>query len=232
MRITILTLCLFFSTCIQAKEWKSLKSYEKASQNKALQSSDWLSLDRRQNTVTWQNANLYNLNNSLPQEYINVKQRRDFYKWFDIQIKQKGHEVIWPSMAYYISQKLRLAKAFPFSLFARKQVKNYASQGGEIVFNKSFKDLKELFFSNTILKDEFAVEWDKNILYNEQYVWIDCIYKTMDSKSLKQIERIAKGKLLYGLALPKAIRFEGNIANANDRYVFAIEKLRVYCKAL
>ncbi len=232
MRITTFVLCLLFSTFIQAKEWKSLKSYQKATQNKVLLSSDWLSSDRRQNTGAWRDANTYNLNNNLPQEYVNIKQRRDFYKWFDFQIKQKGHEVVWPSMAYYISRKLRLAKVFPFSILIRRQVEIYASKGGEVVFNEAFKDLKKIFISKTVLKAEDAIEWDKKLLYNEQFVWVESIYKNMDVKSLKQIERMAKGKFLYGLVLPKAIRFQGNISDANDRYVFALEKLRVYCKTL
>jgi len=43
---------------------------------------------------------------------------------------------------------------------------------------------------------------------------------------------MAKGKFLYGLVLPKAIRFEGNISDAKDRYVFALEKLRVCCETI
>jgi len=231
MKGTCFILLFFFSLSIQASEWSSIRAYQKATQQKELSPSDWLSSDRRRNTVVWQNANTYNLTNNLPNEYVNIQQRRDFYKWFDAKIKDKGHEVIWPSMAYYISSKLRLVKAFPMSLLTRKQVKHYASIGGETVFNNAFKILKTLFLSEHILKTNDALNWDKSIIREEQYYWIEDIYLKMDKRSLNQIRRMAKGKFLYGLAIPKVIRFKGDIANVEDRYAYAFETLRSYCKS-
>lgn len=223
-------LLFFFSLTIHASEWRSICAYQKATQQKELSPSDWLASDRRQNSITWQNANAYNLTHNLPNEYANMKQRRDFYKWFDAQIKAKGHEVVWPSMAYYVSSKLKLVKTFPLSLLARKQVKHYASLGGETVFNNAFEILKKLYASNKVLKADAALKWDELIIYKEQYVWIEGIYKMMDERSLNQIKRMAKGKFLYGLAIPKVIRFKGDITNAQDRYAYAFESLRRYCK--
>ena len=222
----------FFSIAVHASEWKSIHDYQKATQSKVLTPSDWLASDRRQNSMVWQNANKFNLINNLPNEYANIKQRRDFYKWYDIQIKSKGHEVVWPSMAYFISRKLRLVKAFPLSLLIRKQVKHYSKLGGETVFNNAFGMLKELFLSKPILKANEALKWDEFIIYEEQYNWIESIYLTMDERSVNQISRMAKGKFLYGLAIPKTIRFEGDIAKAEDRYAYAFEVLRNYCKTL
>ena len=52
----------------------------------------------------------------------------------------------------------------------------------------------------------------------------------MNSKDLKILDRIAKGKFLYSLLVPKEIRFEGSLSNSETRYNYAINKLRPYCK--
>ncbi len=64
----------------------------------------------------------------------------------------------------------------------------------------------------------------------EQYKWIDSIYKTMDAKNLKTLERIAKGNFLYSVFVPKAIRFKGDLSKAEMRYNYAIEVLKPYCE--
>lgn len=230
MRISTIFLFLFYSICIHAKEWRTLKVFQKTTHKESLTSKDWLSSDRKQNTIIWQNANQYNLNNNLPEEYQNIKQRRDFYKWYAWQVKLQGQNVVWPSMAYYISRKLRLTKVFPLNLLVNKSTKSYASRGNEIVFNKSFVDLKKLFDSDKALTAKEVLEWDKTLLYKEQYIWLASIYKTINPKNLKQVEKIAKGRCLYKLVVPKEIRFTGAISNAEHRYNFAIEKLKVFCE--
>lgn len=222
----ILSLCV--SLLGHSKEWKSLKAYKKATTLQELSASDWLKHDRKKNTLVWQKANDYNLNANLPNEYNTISQRRDFYKWLNSTLKTKGHEVIWPAMAYFISNKLRLVNTFPYCIFVKRKIKNHSKKGSETVFNNMFKSAALIFNSEDILKGKSALEWDKDILYNEQYIWIDAIYKSIDRKSLKTIERIAKGKFLYGLVLSKSIRFEGDITIAKARYNYALNTLRPY----
>ena len=138
--------------------------------------------------------------------------------------------MLWPKMAHFISKKLRLIKAFPFNFFTKKPIKNYTYKGSENVFNSAFSDLKMLYFSKTIIKGKAALQWDKEILYKEQYLWIDAIYQTMDAKSLKTIARMAKGKGFYGLMVAKSIRFQGDISKPEERYNYALKTLRDYCK--
>jgi hypothetical protein len=230
MRIALIALAISFSFSVNAKEWKSLKQYQNATQETALSPSDWLSSDRRQNTLVWQLANVYNINQKKPQEYQTIKERRDFYEWIDHEFKAKGHEVIWLKMAYYITCKLRLLETFPHCLITTKPVKRYAHQGSEEVFNHSFENLKILLNSDKILKDNDALEWDKMMLHDEQYIWVESVYRIIDKKSLKQIKRMARGKFLYSFAVPKAIRFEGDISIPYERYNYALRILRPYCK--
>lgn len=230
MRWIIFFFILTFNDTLSAKEWKSLLVYKKETQQELLPPSDWLKRDRTRNTLVWQEANMFNLRNNLPQEYKSISQRRDFYKWFFNELKKKKHEVVWVKMAYFISKKLRLIEVFPYSIFSKKDIKTYAKQGSLAVFNNVFIELQILYNSRLVLKTEKALEWDKRILKKEQYEWIDSIYKTMDAKNLKTLERIAKGKFLYAIVVPRAIRFKGNLSKAEIRYDYAIEVLKPYCE--
>ncbi len=230
MRYIVLLLLLCFFNTIHGKEWSSLRNYQKATNNKALTASDWLKYDRKHNTLIWQKANTYNLKHNLYQEYENIVQRRDFYRWMHFKLQSKGHEVVWPAMAYLISKKLHLVEVFPYNAFAKKKIKIYAVEGSAVVFKNAFKKLSEINSSKTIFKGDDALKWDKAILYEEQYSWLEKIYSTVDQKTLKTISRIAKGQFLYSLVVPKPIRFKGNISIAEDRYNYGLYTLREYCK--
>jgi hypothetical protein len=230
MRVFIIVLVFGFSNCLQAKEWKNLKQYQISTQKEQLSSSDWLASDRKQNTLVWQYANIYNLNNNNPQEYQSIIQRRDFYYWIKTNIKAKGHEVIWQEMAYYISLKLRLLNTVPYCVFISKNVKNYARQANEVIFNNAFERLKMLYFSEEILKKEAAEQWDKMMLLDEQHIWVESIYRVLDQKSIKQIDRIVKRKFLYALVIPKAMRFDGDISSPEERYNYALNTFKPYFK--
>ncbi len=230
MRTILFGLVFSVSFSIQAKEWKNLKQYQKVNLNEHLAPQDWLTSDRNKNTLVWQNANTYNLTNNKPQEYQTIKERRDFYVWIDNEFKIKGHEVIWQKMAYYISCKLRLLETFPHSMFSSKQVKDYARQGSEVVFNNTFERLIGIFDADVVLKNEEANQWDTTILHDEQYIWLEGVYKIIDKKSLIQIERMASGKFLYALVVPRAIRFKGDLSSPEERFNYAVNILRPYCK--
>ena len=232
MKYFLFFLMFCFSTSIHSKEWSNLNYYKKETQKQELSSSDWLKADRTHNTLVWQRANRYNLNNDLSNEYETIKQRRDFYNWLCNELKQQGHEVVWPSMAHLISSKLQLIQTFPYSIFIKKKIKLYALEGNELVFKNAFEEMKHILNSETILKGNEALQWDKAILYKEQYIWIESLYEKTDEDSLKRIENMAKGKFLFGFFVPKAIRFEGDISNVEDRYDYAFNKLRPYCKTI
>jgi hypothetical protein len=215
---------------LTAKEYKSLKDYQSETGKEKLQQSDWLHKDRKNNSSTWQQANIYNLENNLPLEYETIQQRTDFYLWLYKSLDKKQEEVVWPKMAYYISHKLENINSFPFSVFTRKEVKLYAAQGSETVFVKAFQRIKDLYFSETILKSEDALNWDKSIIHEEQYVWLQEIYSEIDNKTLKTIDKMAKGKCIYRFMVPKEIAFSGDLSNKENRYNYALNILRVYCK--
>ncbi|MBU2952087.1 Insecticidal toxin complex protein [Tamlana agarivorans] len=213
-----------------AKEWKSLNAFEKVNGKRELRATDWLKSDRRRNTQVWQNANIYNLQHNYFLEYETIKERRDFYKWFFSKMEARHCEVVWPKMAYYISNKLRLVNAFPFSVFTTKSVKSYAYQGSETVFNHAFKTLKALYLSEDVLKSNAAMQWDESIIHKEQYIWLKGIYEGIDDKGLRTIERMAKGKGFYCVLVPKKIRFKSDISVTKNRYDYALHVLRDFCE--
>ncbi|MEP3836086.1 MAG: Insecticidal toxin complex protein [Algibacter sp.] len=229
-RWSFLLLLVILNTSAYAKEWKNLKTYQKATNQNTITASHWLKTDRVNNTLVWQNANVYNLKHNGFQEYENIQQRRDFYKWLYTLLDKKGHEVNWVQMAHYISEKMRLFDAFPYTLFFNKDIKQYVYLGNKTVFNNAFPKLRALHKSPIILKGKDAENWDCDILKEEQYNWIQEVYKVMDIKSLKTLKRIAKGQGLYSLVVPKSVRFTGELANPEDRYHYAIKVLKPYCK--
>lgn len=230
MRVKLYFIVGMLSVSCYASEWPSLKAYQKQTGRTELTSSDWLKSDRKNNTIVWQQANAYNLENLLPKEYQSIPERRDFYEWYYKSMETKGHQVVWPKMAHYISKKLRLIKAFPFSIFTKDTVKEYAYQGSELVFNSAFKELKAAYNTSNALQDDEALEWDKDILYLEQYNWLQEIYSDVDDKTLKTIKRMSEGKGFYALVVPKEIRFKGNVSDARTRYEYALGTLRDYCR--
>lgn len=207
-----------------------LKAYQKDSHRDHLLSSDWLIQDRKHNTLTWQQANLYNLKNNLPQEYKTFTQRRDFYKWIDSEMKLKGHKVLWFKMAYFISEMLHKMEIFPFYILTNKKILSHAHSCSESIFNLAFMDMKKLYELDAVLDENGALQWDKEMLDKEQYLWVDKAVADMDPDTIKKIEHILQGKFLYSLLVPKEIRFYENLSNNAMRYHYALQFLRPFCK--
>ena len=142
MRWIIILAFFVFNNSISAKEWRNLEAYQKITQKQNLSPSDWLKSDRLKNTQVWQQANQYNLNHNLPNQYTKIKQRKAFYKWLYLELDKKGHEVVWVKMAHYISTKLRKMESFPYAIFTSKKILKYANMGSKLVFNKCFCRVK------------------------------------------------------------------------------------------
>ncbi|GGG59666.1 Insecticidal toxin complex protein [Bizionia arctica] len=228
MKYFFLLILFFFFNLSTAKEWKNLKEFQDETGKVKLLASDWLHSDRKSNSLNWQQANSYNLENNLSLEYETIQQRTDFYLWLLTSLELKKSEVVWPKMAHFISNKLEKIKSFPFNIFTRKEVKIYATKGSETVFTKAFDRINTIYFLDSVLKSDEALNWDKAIIYEEQYVWLQGIYSEIDEKTLKTIDKMAKGKGVYRLIVPKEIVFSGDLSNEENRYNYALNTLRVY----
>ncbi|MDO6854362.1 Insecticidal toxin complex protein [Cellulophaga lytica] len=230
MRYLVTLILFFFCVDSSAAEWKNFKAYQQKTGRNTLLPKDWLKKDRLKNTVTWQQANSFNLKNNSFLEYQTIKQRRDFYKWYALSIEKKGHKVVWPRMAHFISAKLNLATHYPYKMFLKNDVIDAAKIGSEKVFNSAFLSMYNLYSNTTVLNEKESLAWDKAILYKEQHIWVKEVYDTLNEKTLKRLAHIAKGKFVYAVVVPKKLRFKGCLASAQERYTYAMQTLRKHCE--
>ena len=230
--IIITTLLISLSTNITfSQEWNNLRSYKKETGDTSLQDGFWLKKDRKKQTEIWQQANLFNLQAiNGNRKYQTISQIRDFYLWFDIERKKEGHEIVGVGVAAIVADQLsKLNNCFIRIFIVRnKEVVKFANEGSELVFEFAFPLLKEVYFSNKIIKGEDAVNWSLKNGKIEQCQILEPLYKALSPKALDKLNKMAKGKGIYNLGVPKSLRYVGNIEDCNTRFEHAIIKVLPY----
>lgn len=58
--------------------------------------------------------------------------------------------------------------------------------------------------------------YKEEIFYKEQYIWVDEVINTIDTKSIQKIERILQRKFLYCPLIPRKISFDGDLKNKEE----------------
>lgn len=214
-----------------SQEWKTIKAYQKETGNLVLAEGNWLKKDRKKQTIIWKNSNEFNLIRNDYNKYETIDQIRDFYLFAQKEIALKGHEINWIFAASKIATKFSIIEnnLIRFLFIRNKEVLQFVNEGSKKVFEFSFPKLKELYFSEEVLKSSFANNWDQIQAQKEQCIILEPLYKKLSEKALKKIERMAKGKGVFGLGISKKIRFEGKINDCNSRYNYSINKLIPNC---
>jgi hypothetical protein len=210
------------------QEWKSLKSYQKETGNSFLWDGCWLKKDRKRQTVRWKQANKYNLNiENGNKKYKSISQIRDFYIWFDEERIKQGHEIKWIRIAATAAGQLSKLDRYFIRVFIvrKKEVVKFANEGSEKVFAFAFPQLKRVYFSNEIIIGKDAENWDKKYGVREQCVILEPLCKKLSKKAIKKLERMAKGKGLFNLGVPKELKYEGKIDDCQARFEHGIMKL-------
>jgi hypothetical protein len=213
------------------QEWKNLKAYQKESGNLNLKEGNWLKKDRKQNTLIWQNANSYNLNLEKGNlKYKSISEIRDFYSWFDTEIRKQGHEVNGVGVAAVAASQLsKLDNGFiRFFIVRNKEIVDFINDGSFVVFEFSFPLLQDLYNSDDLLKGEEAKNWSLKTGLQEQCEILEPLYNKLSDKALFRLSKMAKGKGIFKLGIPKALRFEGAINNCENRFNHAVNKLLPY----
>lgn len=210
-----------------SQEWKSLKKYRKATEKDKLEEGNWLKKDRKRNTLKWLNSNKFHLKKENGYTaYKTISQRRDFYKWFDSWRIKKGHEIKWVGIASIIaSQFSKFDSKFVAFLIRNKEVIKFANEGNKASFKDVFPRLHKIYLLDTLIVGTSAVNWDSKYLYREQCIVVDPIFNKLNRKTLKKIGRIANRKGFYKMAIPKKIKFDGDISNCKDRYEHGMNRL-------
>jgi hypothetical protein len=216
---------------VNSQEWKSLKSYQKETGNIDLSEGNWLKKDRKKQTDTWVQANKYNLTmENGNQKYSTICQIRDFYLFFDEERKEQGHEMKWIGICAIVTGQLsKIDNGFIRTCIVRnKEVVQFANEGSQKVFACGFSELGKVYYSNYILKGEDAIDWDKKYGLSEQCEMLDSLYINLSLKALGKLERMVKGKGIYNLGVPEALKFEGNLDDCKSRYNHGMNKLIPY----
>lgn len=224
-------LFLGLSFSISAQEYKNFKKFRKEMSLDSLPEGVWLKKDRRKNTKVWQTANYYNLlQKDGATKYHSIRQIRDFYLWFDKERIAKGHETNAVGIAAVVANQLSVLENWFIKniIITNKEVHCFGEEGSRIVLAYAFPHLQELYFSPTLLKGEEAFNWDLLYAKEEQCVALETLYHSLSPKTIKILEKMAKGKGIYCLGVPKALRFEGEVMDCNSRYEHAITKVSAY----
>ena len=214
-----------------AQEWKNLNAYQKETGNSTLNVGCWVKKDRKDQTEVWKRANKFNLNKENGNlKYTSISQKRDFYLWLDQEFKKRGDKINWIGIANIAADQLsKFENDFIRVLIVRnKELNQFVNKGSEVVFSFAFSQLKEVYFSNYIIKGKEAVIWDQNYGLKEQCEILEPLYNNLSERALKKLERIAKGKGIYSIGISKDLRFDGNIDDCKMRYEHGLNKLLPY----
>jgi stalled ribosome alternative rescue factor ArfA len=214
-----------------SQEWRNLKYYQKTTGQKVLGNGSWLKKDRKRNTETWQQANTYNLTIAAGNlKYKTISQIRDFYLWFDTEREKLGHEINAVGVAAVVAEQLSNFDNYFIRTFIvrNKEVVWFGNEGSKKVLAFAFPLLKEIYFLKNKLKGQEAKKWDIKTGKIEQCQIIEVIYTQLSSKAIRKLERMAKGKGIYSLAVKNKLTFEGDIRDCKSRYEHAFSKLISY----
>lgn len=211
-----------------SQEWPTLKSYKKDTGFEMLQDGCWLKNDRTRQSSTWNRANKFNI--SKPRgnhKYRTIGQIRDFYLWFDVQRKYQGHDIKSAGIAAIAIGQLALLEVdFVRILLVRNnEVIDFANKGAMLVFEFAFPLMCDVHNSKQLIQGEDALAWDLINGEAEQCLILEPLYKELSLKALHKLNRMAKGKGIYHLGVPKRLKFEGKLMDCQARFDHAKNKL-------
>ena len=158
--------------------------------------TDWTTEDRTSNSVRWQAACLYNLENGNSAVYVRIEQRRDFYRWFYNYHAERGWETRWALAASIVANGAHQVAYPPMESWAETlgpmsdELQAFMRLGNQVIFDNVFPKLMELHSCGP-LKGWKALEWDMQVLSEEQQL-IQPLYESASPQVVKQLEQIAK----------------------------------------
>lgn len=230
---TIFSIVLFFFIFewTLAQEYKNLKTFQEKTSLKELPEGAWLKKDRKQQTIVWENANVYNLLQEKGEtKYHSIRQIRDFYLWFDNERIAKGHQIKAAGIAGIVAGQLSILENWWILHFVirNKEVHRFGNEGSKLVLAYAFPLLKEVYLSSTALEGETSKNWDILYATNEQCVALEPLYQSLSPRTIKTLDRMAKGKGIYCLGVPNRLRFEGEVMDCQSRANHAMTKVFLY----
>lgn len=219
---------------------------------------DWTEYDRLRFTQRWNDANCFNLlqPDSGFRQYRTIRQRRDFYDWFDRIREVQGHEIEWPAAAWIVASQMSNAERVKTPLllgwFPQKTwlisraMSDLAEDGNREIFDDVFRRRLSAVYrqglAGTTLTKGAATDWDAETLRHEQFNVVQKVYEKHVGKTpalREEAQGLASadpfssfnGLLGWGggVAMGQALAFSGNILNPHHRYLHGLTVVpRVY----
>jgi hypothetical protein len=214
-----------------SQEWESIKTLQKETGGDELAAGEWLKSDRKHNTAVWQNANVFNLiSKEGYNKYTSISLKRDFYKWIDQALIEKGHEVYWGGIAAIAAKQLAYTENsfLSFLLVRSKELEIFAQAGSKVVFKYALPELRAVYLSEEKIVAEEAENWMKKFGRGEQCDVLEPLYTELSEKALHKLERMAKGKGLYRLGIAKDLKYQGKIEDCESRYLHGLVTMQEY----
>lgn len=231
MKGLLLVFSLLIVNIHYASEWKNIKQFRAKTNLDTLAKSDWLKKDRKHNTQTWINANHYNINISNGYtQYTSFAQKKDLYKWLDIEMRSRGHDVYWPGIAFIVTKRLCYldSRFIQRIIIHDKKFMFFIQECNNLILQHIYPNLTALYNCDTPHTDTTARNWDSIVIHKEQCTVLDTVYAKQPKPILKKLNRMAQGKGIYWIAMPKKLRLRKDISNCTNRCNYGLNTIRKY----
>ncbi|WP_353480357.1 DUF4157 domain-containing protein [Haliscomenobacter sp.] len=215
------------------------REYGPAESTANMTPSDWTHYDRLNKTTVWSYANEYNLARGRNTEYMQIDQRRDFYLWFYELMASRGHDVRWPLAAYIVANGANeLANRDRFNYVRSNSLEAIMRRGNQVIFDDVFPKLRNLYLQRDTLVGVDALNWDMDVLIQEQNL-IQPLYADMDDSALNALREVTRqsglavsiGSYFFGDVSPGSYNSGGSVppfpstydlTNPNDRFRYGM----------
>jgi hypothetical protein len=166
---------------------------------------DWVAADRHTLSGTFETANLHNLSTGDTSQYVQIEERRDFYRWFYQYTAARGYTTRWALAASLVANGAhQVAHMDPVVEGAARLVGTVSDElqgmmriGNQVIFDNVFPKLQQLLAGGP-LTGAAALRWDMQVLSEEQSL-IQPLYASVSPSTISQLEGIARQQGFAGL---------------------------------
>ena len=166
---------------------------------------DWTRTDRQALNGTFETANLHNLASGDCGQYVQIEERRDFYRWFYNYTATRGYTTRWALAAALVANGAhQVAHMGAISEIAAQLTGTVSDElqgmmriGNQVIFDNVFPKLQQLLAGGP-LTGAAALQWDMQVLSEEQTL-IQPLYSSVSSNTISQLQAIAQQSGIAGL---------------------------------
>ncbi len=166
--------------------------------------ADWTTADRQALGGTFETANLHNLASGDSGQYLQIEERRDFYRWFYNHTASLGYTTRWALAASLVANGAHQVAHMDAVTEGAAQLVGTVSDelqgmmriGNQVIFDNVFPKLQQLLAGGP-LTGAAALQWDMQVLSEEQTL-IQPLYTSVSPNTIAQLENIARQRGFAG----------------------------------